>query len=286
MNRLLATCTIVACLAIAAPQTRADFLDQSYPGASFKTEGGNTALGVHHSGDVFGDGTTARKYIDTLQPFDPKSLANITGFLLKTFNTKDDFGHNFGTTYSLAQAAFTDKNELTVKSYSTYASTGGRVGADMYVSYAKTGAKDPAAKTVQWLQVITDNWSIVPGKGQPGVKETLVDVTKMSASPFYNDSYDANQKGLTYLFDAPGRSSKDLATYKGGFPLTWSAQTFAVVDTLTNDRNGKDILDVYGGFSWGWQVNPTPEPSTFVIGLVGSALLLGTRVRGRSAKRA
>jgi hypothetical protein len=277
---------MVVCLVAAGPRARADFLTQSYPGAPFVTGGGNTTLGVHHTGDVFGDGKTAQQYVDTLQPFDPQSLANITGFLLKTFNTKDDLGHNFGTGYSLAQAAFTDKNELTVKSYSTFATTGGTVGADMYVSYSKMGAKDPAANTVQWLQVITDNWSIVTGTGQPGVKETLVDVKKTSASPFYNDSYDANVGGLTYLFDAPGRSSNDLADYKGTFPLSWTAQTFAVVDTHTNDRNGKDILDVYGGFSWGWQVTPTPEPSTFVVGLVGSAILLGWRLLSRSAKLA
>jgi hypothetical protein len=275
---------MLTCLIAPWTNARGDLLTTSYPNAPFNSGGGNAVIGMHHSGDFFGDGTTTKKYLDTLQPYNPISFAAITNFLTNIFNNKDDFGHQFGNTYSLVYVPFTGMNELTVKSYSTFATTGGPVGADMYVSYTQTDKKDPAANTIQWLQVLKDNWSIVTGTGQPGVNETLVDVTMASKSPFYNDSYDANI-GSTYLFDRPGRLSTDLATYNGAFPLTWTAQTFAVVDTKMNDMNGKDVIDVYGGFQWGWQVVRTPEPSTLITGIMGFIVFVGVAARNRTALR-
>jgi hypothetical protein len=260
------------------PSAVAGFLAQNYPNAGFVSGGGNAVIGKHHSGDQFGDGTTTRQYADYLQPFNPLEQSvngGLPAMLTNIFNNKDSLGHTFGNTYSLVAVPFSaPNNELTIKSYSTFAVTGGGVGADMYVSYTQVGGNDPAAASVQWLQVVADNWSITQAPQGPGNPEALVDVTAASNVPFYDQSYDANI-GSTYLFDRPTRDTTQLANYNGAFPLTWTADTFAVVDTHTNDANGKDIIDVYGGFQWGWQVTVAPEPASVILLSCGCVCLCG-----------
>ncbi|MPZ82396.1 MAG: hypothetical protein GEV28_19150 [Actinophytocola sp.] len=37
-------------------------------------------------------------------------------------------------------------------------------------------------------------------------------------------------------------------------PVPFTAETFLVQDSGTRDENGKDVVNVFGGIKWGWQV--------------------------------
>jgi hypothetical protein len=252
----------------------AGFLTTNYPGASFKTGGNNTAIGTNNPSVGFMDGKTANKYILTIGPNPPTALPGLTNLLTTTFTGPDSLGHSFGSKIDLFSTPFSGRgNELTVKSYAAFSNGGGGlVGVSMYVSYAQNGGNDPKAGSVQWIQVITDNWALVNGSSQPGVKATQIDVSPSATSPFYNDSFDANKGGSTYLYDEPSRLASKLATYSGSYPLSFTFQTFAVVDTGLLDTNNKDIVNVYGGFQWGFSV--VPEPSSIVLVLIGAVVLV------------
>jgi hypothetical protein len=264
----------------------AGFLNTSYGGKSFPTGGGNTALGTNNPSVTFKDGTNATNYTLTIGPNPPTAIPGLTNLLTNTFTGPDSLGHTFGKTYDLVSTPFTGTgNELTVKSYAAFTS-GGLVGANMYVSYTQNGGNDPAAASVQWIQVLTTNWAFVTGGSKPGMMATKIDVGAANTTPFYNDGGDANKGGSTYLFDEPSRLASKLATYKGAYPLSLSFETFAVVDTHTLDANKKDVIDVYGGFSWGWSVTnaAVPEPSSIILfGIAGSIVLIFARFRSYTA---
>ncbi len=247
-------------------------------------------LGNNTSPLTFNDGTKdGRTYKISIIPFDGKnpkspvyedSPANATidykNVLNKAFGAKDTF--NYGT-------AFDKTNEFSVQSYSVGGSNGGEIGEDMYIVYNPTGS-DPTnnpAGSLHWIQVIWNNWA---DAAKPGTVANMVD-NGGAANPFYDSkgaagSTTINGKPVFNFYDIPRRSSSALATYNFAKPIQWMAEDFLVYDT-GNKVGGKEVINVYGGIEYGWQVTlqSVPEPSSVVLGGLGMACAVAISIRQR-----
>ena len=175
---------------------------------------------------------------------------------------------------------------MDIKTYATYAS-GNVVGEQFYATY-NPGAGDPvytASNTLaggvngmHWIQVISNNWSIAGGVGQPGVPYSGVDNLGAN-NPYYDSLAAANG---TAFFDSPQRLV-DTNPIPGtsGRPLQWTAELFLVDQTGNDPISGAPIVNIYDGVQYGFIV-ATPEPGTYAYMLVlsGSAIV-GIRRRRR-----
>jgi hypothetical protein len=279
----------------AATTARGDFFTTAYSNAGFTSPGGNAVIGGHQPFKVFGDGTTSRLYVDQLYPVNPTPeiiLNRVGTTLLQTLTGVDSRGSNFGTNFSyidnnqFAGATNNGTPELSVRSYSTFATSGAGVGADFYITYTpQVGTNDPRTG-LHWLQIINTNWYYDPTvkKSFPGRQAEYVDVTPGSAAPFYDAGNPPGDAGTNYLFDRPTRNSRLLATYTGALPLTWQADLFLVQDTGMKDANNKEIIKIWDGVEYGFQITPaTPEPSSLALSVLGVAGLMAYARRRRTA---
>ena len=150
---------------------------------------------------------------------------------------------------------------------------------DIFEVHYQPGANDPTTD-LHWIQVILDNWAATGTTKGPGVIENVVDhpVTK---SPYYDSditSADAND-----FLDNPSRSADF-------FNVSWLAELFLVSGP---DPDKPGLVTVYDGVRWGWTSGsgcifpaplqglqgvveafdfcPIPEPSTFLLVLLGAA---------------
>lgn len=138
--------------------------------------------------------------------------------------------------------------QLSVQSYSTFVTEPSQtsplltVGAELYVVHIPGGHSSPVTQgNLRWIQVVNNG------------QARFVDHSG-SANPFYIAA------GLTSVYgrpvvsfgDAPSVSAGPGAT--GALPPLWTAETFLVEDTGVTDRSGKDILNVFGGLKYGWQI--------------------------------
>jgi hypothetical protein len=167
----------------------------------------------------------------------------------------------FGTRYAFLYRGGSSRRKLTVQSYSVFyagpgpSSPGATYGADLYVV---TGGEDEPADArrgiLRWIQVVWATGSAAPGK--PG--RELDNVGR--ANPFYMFG------GRTSINGTPGINFYNSATVPimsgpPGGPAgaaepsgRFVAETFLVRDTKTKNAAGKDVVEVYGGLRYGWQV--------------------------------
>jgi hypothetical protein len=169
---------------------------------------------------------------------------------------------------------FAGQNEFNVQSYSVFASNGGQSGADLYVVYNPDNGDPAIGKNLHWVQVIWNNWSSTPPtENTTGKIENIVD-NGGAGNPYYDTLGTAgtttiNGNQVFNFYDRPGRPSDELAAYNFATPIQWMAEDFLVADTGKQKANGAEILNVYGGIEYGWQVTLLPEPSSLVLALLG-----------------
>ena len=143
---------------------------------------------------------------------------------------------------------FPGRGELRVQSYNAFAAQDGpgtRFGADLYVVYAPDLAHGdpPADDAMQWIQVVS--------RRDPVGSATEVD-NLQRANPFYfyGGLTSVNGRLLVNFQDAP-QTSVQIPSGALGEHL-FRAETFLARDTGRRDRSGRGIVEVYGGFRWGW----------------------------------
>ena len=88
-----------------------------------------------------------------------------------------------------------------------------------------------------------------------GPGDNLVDTDR--ANPFYGEgggltSIDGNQSVSFSDFVRQGFGGKNLP------PNLFVAETFLAQDTRTKDTAGKDVVNIFGGLKWGWQMRKLP----------------------------
>jgi hypothetical protein len=266
-----------------------------------------TVVSDPRSPQAFTDGTNdGRTYQISLLPFGQDAKVPDPVYENKPANTTINFDKvltkGFGAGYAFNYVGgFTGQNEFNIQSYSVFASNGGGIGADFYVVY-NPGKGDPVINgNLHWIQVVQDNWA--QGQGNTtGKGENLVDRPGGAASPYYDTQVKGGivPAGITKIdgnqvfnfYDNVGRPSAELAEYKFQKPIEWMAEDFLVSDTGKRNDKNQEIVDVYGGIEWGWQVTlkagGAPEPTSFVLAAMGIPVALvlfrPRRSRARSAK--
>jgi hypothetical protein len=115
-------------------------------------------------------------------------------------------------------------------------------GNDLYLVY-QPGRQPrlPLDSDLQFIQVL---WSHGP---------SVVDST--TANPFYGSG-----SGLTSIYGKQSVSFYDNPAADHGAsghlpPSAFRAEVFLAQDTGTNDAAGKDIVNIFGGVKWGWQMH-------------------------------
>ena len=141
--------------------------------------------------------------------------------------------------------------EFVVESYSAWAGkpmanlSGTAWGADLYAVYhPRRGGREPAASSdLQFIQVVGAG-SFVDNAGR--------------ANPFYGEGgglTSVNGYQRVSFYDHPRLSTRAQSALSVGF----TAQVFLARDTGFKDGTGKEIVNLYGGIKWGWQVQSAPE---------------------------
>lgn len=98
---------------------------------------------------------------------------------------------------------------------------------------------------LQFIQVVYE-WR--------GDQPTRVVDNDFRANPFYGEgagltSVNGNRSLSFYDLPQWGTASKTVA------PAVFMAETFLAQDTGTKDAAGKDIINIFGGIRWGWQMH-------------------------------
>ena len=156
---------------------------------------------------------------------------------------------------------FPGRGELRVQSYNAFVTQDGpetRFGADLHVVYAPDLAHGdpPADDTMRWIQVVS--------RRDPVGTATEVDNSRRS-NPFYiyGGLTSVNGRLLVNFQDTP-QTGIQIPPGTGTGPTgdpgdeptlgehQFRAETFLVRDTGRRDHSGRGIVEVYGGFQWGW----------------------------------
>jgi hypothetical protein len=267
----IATLFVGSALAVQGTLARADHIVLNYQ-PSQKTgypKPFTDTLGGHTKTKQFTDGTKgSRNYTISLDPVDPVYEATPVN---KNIDYKNILNKAFGKSYEFVyKNGLTGKDEFNVQSYSVFASNGKEVGEDIYVIYnpSKGDVNDPPIdKKLHWIQVIWDNWSATQGVGKV---ENIVDAGK--SNPFFDSPpgtagiTKVNDKVIFNFYDQPQGPSPDLAAYNFKTPIQWMAEDFLVYDTGKKNNDKKEIIDMFGGIFYGWEVTAaSPEPSSLVL---------------------
>jgi hypothetical protein len=170
-----------------------------------------------------------------------------------TIAFKRTLERKFGAHYSFRyRGGLKGKNEFRVQCYSVFATPEqSSFGAQLYVVYepdVHAGAP-PAEAQLKWIQVA--HWT---GTGSPS-PAPYVDNTSCPNPFFISGGLISILGTQVFNFDNPitaqpsqGQSGKRVLSAR------YLAETFLARDTLTKDKAGKDVIDIYGGIKYGWQL--------------------------------
>src|SRR5882757_3526363 len=163
----------------------------------------------------------------------------------------------FGAYYSFRYAAgFPGRNEFNVQSYSVFVrpateTTPLLYGADLYVVYnSDKRAGDPVPHSaLRWIQVVRLGGSTVP----PGLESPFVD-NAGRANPFsmlggYTSINGSRVFSVNYAAVRPV-----MAGPAGALSDQFTAELFLAQDTGAKDATGKDVVTIFGGIKYGWQL--------------------------------
>ena len=175
-----------------------------------------------------------------------------------TVKFKHTLAKKWGPYYTFRYQGGLDRGcTFTVESYGAFhgkppnpRQPGVTVGADLYAVYhpASSPSRPTVSSDPQFIQVVY--FQIGTGHG-----DNLVNTDR--ANPFYGEG-----GGLTSINGNQSVSFSDFV--RQGFdeedspPIFFIAETFLSQDTRTKDASGKDIVNIFGGIKWGWQMQAVP----------------------------
>ena len=166
----------------------------------------------------------------------------------------------FGTHYAFLYRGGSGRHTLTVESYSvSYAgpgrnSPGASAGADLYVvADSEEEPRGARQGILRWIQVVRATGSAAAGK--PG--RAIDNLGR--ANPFYMYGGRVSINGASRVNfycsgTVPLMAGPPGAPAFAGPSGRFVAETFLVRDTKTRDAAGKDVIEVYGGLRYGWQI--------------------------------
>jgi hypothetical protein len=222
--------------------------------------GYNWSIGGHTASREFTyNGETWRiSLVSFGQPGDPDPVyEGVPGD--STINFDRVLTNAFGDYYSLNYVGgLRGQDRFTVLSYNVFVKEPTptfpvlNFGGEVYVVYDPGGSQTvPMNKPLQWIQVIYATPQ--PGSGLDN---------SYRANPFYILG------GLTSIYGHEVVNFVDASQqFTGAAPhdltIRWTAEAFLVQDTGMKGPAGKDIVNVFGGFEWGWQVQRVTTSSAF-----------------------
>jgi hypothetical protein len=147
------------------------------------------------------------------------------------------------------------RGAFSVQSYSVFANTpsasAAGFGGDLYLVYQPGGGGHPAIDDqLQFIQVTSST------SGAPG--SALVSAVDDSGrdNPFYGEGgglISVHGTVSVSFYDRPNRGIDSKIPISLA-PVSWMAEVFLAQDTGVKDATGKDVVNIYGGVKWGWQV--------------------------------
>jgi hypothetical protein len=154
------------------------------------------------------------------------------------------------------QGGFRGRDEFTVESYSTFFqeptqyNPGLSYGTDLYITYKPGPGDPPVRRRMYWIQVM--NWP-----GGTGSSSSLVD-NDGRANPFYGEAGGLTSISGNQSFSFYGTPKNTVMPGQGiTAPDHFTAETFLAQHTTAKDPSGRNIVDIYSGVKWGWQIQPT-----------------------------
>jgi hypothetical protein len=127
-------------------------------------------------------------------------------------------------------------------------------GGDVYVVYHPGDGRGHLALSsdLQFIQVVYE-WR--------GAQPTRVVDNDVRANPFYGEgsgltSVNGNRSVSFYDLPQWGTSGAALA------PAVFMAEVFLAQDTGIKNAAGKDIVNIFGGINWGWEMHSVPQKAT------------------------
>jgi hypothetical protein len=175
-----------------------------------------------------------------------------------TIAFKRTLEHRFGAWYSFGyRGGLKGQGELRVQCYSVFADPGqSSFGAELYVVYQPDlRAGDPPTEAqLKWIQVT--HWT---GTGSPSPAPYVDD--QRSANPFFDSG------GLISIHGTPVFNLQNPVTVqpspgdatKRALSARYLAEAFLARDTLTKDKTGKDVIEIFGGLRYGWQLQEVTQ---------------------------
>lgn len=160
----------------------------------------------------------------------------------------------FGAHYAFRYVGgFKGRSQLRIESYSVFvqeptdASESPRFGAGIYIVYLPDVRQGdpPADDRVKWIQVVRPD--------SPGARSESVVDNLWRANPYYLYG------GVTSIYGTEVVNFHDVpqTSVRGSVPLSqrFRAEAFLVQDTGRRDASGRDVVNIFGGVRWGWQVD-------------------------------
>ncbi len=156
-----------------------------------------------------------------------------------------------------------------ISPHTTIASPSG--GARMRASYVVEPMDGFALTDLKWIQTFTDN------TGMGGALVSHID-------PFPNDDpakapwyYTAAEDGgtLSVFVDVPGDAISSIP-----FHRTVAFETYLATFDLANK-----VATIHDGFAWGYEIVVVPEPSTWILCMIGAVLIVLRVAQLRAPRR-
>ena len=170
-----------------------------------------------------------------------------------TIAFKRTLERKFGAYYSFRyRGGLTGGNEFRVQCYSVFATPEQMsFGAQLYVVYEPNlQAGDPPAEAqLKWIQVA--HWT---GAGAPS-PGSYVDNTACPNPFFISGGLTSIHGTPVFNFDNPVTAQPSQGRGGNrGLSARYLAEAFLARDTLTKDKAGKEVIEIYAGVKYGWQL--------------------------------
>jgi hypothetical protein len=201
----------------------------------FKHDGRNYQIGLLAFGQTGG----------SLNPVYESVPDNSTVAFKRTLERK------FGAYYSFRyRSGFKGHSAFKVQCYSVFAAPKqSSFGAQLYVVYEPDShaGDPPAAAPLKWIQVT--HWR---GTGSLSSAPYVDNIG--CPNPFFISGGLVSVHGTqVFNFDNPV-TAQPAQGQRGVLSARYLAETFLARDTLTRDAAGKDVIEIYGGLKYGWQL--------------------------------
>jgi hypothetical protein len=211
-------------------------------------------IGGHHSSKEFT--LAGRRYQISLlalgQPASSRNPVYESGPSDPAVAFRRTLERKFGAWYSFRyRDGLTGHNEFRVQCYSVFATPQQlSFGAQLYLVYEPdVHAGDPRAEAqLGWIQVA--RWT---GAGGPG-SAPYVDNTECPNPAFISGGLISILGTRVFNFDNPVTAQLTQSSDNRVLSARYLAEVFLARDTATRDAAGKDVIEIFAGLKYGWQL--------------------------------